>query len=347
MKDHPFIKQVPVEHAIGRVLGHDITRIVPGEFKGAAFKKGHIVAENDVPHLLDMGKKHIYVLHLENGIIHENEAAGRIAKGVAGQGIRFSDPSEGRINLVTSGQGLLKIKVDALKAINSITNITLATIHGNQTVADGTVVAGTRIIPLVINAEVLEAVEAICREHFPIIEVVPFRPYQVGVITTGTEIYSGRIRDQFGPVLKKKIGALGSHLMRQVFVSDEIDLTVSAIHQLIKAGAELIALTGGMSVDPDDQTPASIRAAGGEIVTYGAPVFPGAMFMLAYLEDIPIVGLPGCVMYYRSSIFDLVFPRILAGERLTRDHIVSLGYGGFCSGCDTCRYPVCGFGKHT
>lgn len=338
-------RSVPVEDAVGMILGHDITQIVPGKFKGPAFKKGYILKTEDIPRLLDMGKRHVYALDLKDDFVHENDAAERIARGASGAGIRLTSPSEGRVNLIAEAPGLLKINIKALHQINTVEEIALATLHSDQQVVAGTQVAGARIVPLATRKDKIEEIEKICRDNFPVVTVRPFRSLKVGVITTGSEVYTGRITDKFGPVLRDKFGQLGCSIMKQVFVSDEIAMTVDAINDLINNGAELIALTGGMSVDPDDQTPASIRAAGGKVVLYGAPVFPGAMFMLAHIGDVALVGLPGCVMYHRASIFDLIVPRIVAGEKITRDDIVSLGHGGYCPVCKECRYPVCGFGK--
>jgi molybdenum cofactor synthesis domain-containing protein len=278
-------------------------------------------------------------------MVHEDEAAGRIAKAAVGQGIRLSDVSEGRVNLIAGMDGLLKIDVAALARINGIGQIVFATLHTNQTATAGQAVAGTRVVPLVIDEHEVAAAERSCREAFPVIQIKPFKTCRVGMVTTGSEVYHGRIQDSFGPVVQKKFDALGSRVVRQILVSDDQQMTVAAIKELIAQDAEMIVVTGGMSVDPDDQTPASIRAAGGKVVTYGAPVFPGAMFMLAHIGDVPVVGLPGCVMYYRASIFDLVIPRLLAGETVTRADIVAMGHGGFCAGCASCRYPLCGFGK--
>jgi len=343
--EETIYRSVPVEEAVGMVLGHDITQIIPGKFKGAAFKKGYVLKSEDIPRLLDMGKRHVYALDLKDGFVHENEAAERIVKAASGNGIIMTSPSEGRVNMIAQDHGLLKINIEALHRINAIEEIALATLHTDQQVAKGTQVAGARIIPLATKKEKIEMVEEICREKFPVISILSFRPLKVGVITTGSEVYSGRIKDKFGPVLREKFGELGCSIIRQVFVSDEIAMTVDAIKGLIEDGAELIALTGGMSVDPDDQTPASIREAGGDVVLYGAPVFPGAMFMLAHIGPVTIVGLPGCVMYYRASIFDLIVPRIVAGDRIKREDVVALGHGGLCSNCKECQYPVCGFGK--
>jgi molybdenum cofactor synthesis domain-containing protein len=339
------MKTVPVEESVGMVLGHDVTRIVPGKFKGRAFKKGHIIQAEDIDEFLKIGKEHVYVLELPDGFIHENDAAQRIAQAAAGRGIELTEPVEGRINMLAADKGLLKINVDALYQINSVEDMSFGTLHTNQQVAAKRAVAGTRVVPLVIEEEKIQKVEAICRENHPVLEIEPFRSFKVGIVTTGSEVYHGRIEDKFGPVVHAKFTDLGSQVLRQILVSDDVDMTVKAIQVLLKEGAELIAVTGGMSVDPDDQTPASIKAAGGRVVTYGSPIFPGAMFMLAYVDDVPIVGLPGCVMYHQASVFDLTVPRILAGETLTRADIVAMGHGGFCSNCPECRYPICPFGK--
>jgi len=335
---------VPVEEAVGMVLCHDMTRIVPDEYKGPAFSKGHVVTDEDIPDLLRIGKEHIYVLEMRPGQIHENEAAKRIARAAAGPGLTLTSVCEGRVNM-TAEPGLLEINVEALHEINSIEEVVLATMHDGITLTSSRDVAGTRVVPLVVDEEKVERVEAICAANYPVIQVKPLQPKRVGVVTTGSEIYHGRIKDKFGPVLKKKFGLLGSELVGQSFVSDEVEMTRDAILAFIAEGAEMVMVTGGMSVDPDDQTPTAIRATGAEIITYGSPTFPGAMFLLAYLDGVPILGLPGCVMYYRASIFDLVVPRLLAGETVTRNDIVAMGHGGFCATCDVCRYPICPFGK--
>ena len=339
------MKRVAVEKAVGMVLCHDITRIVPGEFKGRAFRKGQRVQAEDIPLLKDLGKEHLYILELKEGWVHEDEAAQRIAQAAAGPGITLTEPAEGRVNLVAAEPGLLKVEVEALSRINTVEEVVFSTLHTNQPVSAGRPVAGTRIIPLATREANIISVEKICRKARPVISVRPFRPLSAGIVTTGSEVFSGRIEDRFGPVLKSKFAELGSYVIGQVLVSDDIEQTVTAIHGFLKQGAGLVAVTGGMSVDPDDQTPAAIRAAGGKVVTYGAPTFPGAMFMLAYIDGVPILGLPGCVMYYRASIFDLVVPRILAGDTITRADIVAMGHGGFCAGCPDCRYPICAFGK--
>jgi len=338
------MKVIPVQDAIGKALEHDITEIVPGGFKGPAFKRGHIVQPYDVERLRDLGKENITVLDLGPSMVHEDDAARRLATATAGTGIAMSTPSEGKVNLIAQQDGLLKIDLEKLFQVNSLDNIILATRQTDRLVNCGQVIAGTRIIPLAIAAEQLQRAEALCASGPAIVSIAPLTPKKVGIVTTGNEIYHGRIDDKFGPVITDKIVALGSRVLRQEFVPDNIPMTVDKIRDFIDRGAELVLITGGMSVDPDDVSPASIRATGAEVVAYGAPVLPGAMFMLAYLGEIPIVGLPGCVMYHKVSIFDLVIPRLLAGERLYREDLIMLGHGGLCLGCEMCHYPACSFG---
>ena len=339
------MKQVRVQDAIGMVLCHDITEIVPGVVKDAAFRKGHIIEEKDVEKLLDLGKAHIFVYDLEEGYVHENDAAARMIKAACGKGLRFSEVKEGKINLYADYRGVLKVYLDTLYEVTENPEICFATIHGNKVVEEGTMVAGTRVIPLVIKEEALEAFEKVCQKKGPIVEVLPIKPARIGIVTTGSEIKTGRIEDKFGPVLRKKAENLGAEVIGQVFPGDDKEAITKAILDFIDQGVDMVQVSGGMSVDPDDMTPAAIRACGGEVVTYGAPVLPGAMFMLSYVKDVPVVGLPGCVMYAKRTVFDLTIPRILAGERLTRRDFVHLAHGGQCQNCKVCTFPNCGFGE--
>ena len=339
------MKIVPVEESIGMVLCHDLTKIVPDEFKGAAFKKGHIIEKQDIPKLLDMGKRNIYVWEIEEGMLHENEAGERIARAVAGNSIRFSEPSEGKVNLISKRRGLLKVNYKALEQINLIDEAIVATLHTDIVVDEGNIVAGTRIIPLFIDKYKIEHIENICEEVGNIIKVVSFKAMKVGVITTGSEVYTSRIQDKFGPVIKRKIEEMGSQVIKQIFVPDNVDMISGAVKELLGMGAEMIIATGGMSVDPDDVTPAGIRQAGAKIISYGAPVLPGSMFLVAYLDNIPVLGLPGCVMYHKTTVFDLMLPKIVAGERIKKEDITKLGHGGLCLNCESCSFPKCGFGK--
>lgn len=338
------MKEVAVEQAVGTVLAHDLTQIIPGQYKGPKFKKGHVITESDIPLLLSMGKKHLFVLEKDDTDVHENDAAQRIASKAAGGGIKLTPPSEGKIELIADTDGLFKIDKDRLYQLVAQDEIMLASIHDNIVVRKGEKLAGTRIIPLFVAEEIMQKAEAILAGG-PIFEILPLKQMKVGIVTTGSEVYSGLIEDAFGPVLVKKFSALGSEVKKQLFADDDEEMIADCIRQLVDAGMDMIGITGGMSVDPDDRTPSGIRRAGGDVVSYGAPVLPGAMFMLSYIGDVPVIGLPGCVMYSRTSIFDLIVPRLLAGERVSKADINQLAVGGLCLNCETCTYPVCGFGK--
>ncbi len=338
------MKEVSVYDAVGMVLAHDLTQIIPGKYKGSKFKKGHVIAPEDIEVMLSMGKKHLYVVDKEETDIHEDEAAMRIATAAAGKGIKLVAPGEGKIELVAECDGLLKINTAMLNQLIDQDEIMFATIHENQLVKKGQKVAGTRVIPLFVNESIVNGAEKVL-ESGSMVTVLPLKQLKVGLVTTGSEVYTGKIQDAFGPVLQKKFSDLGSIVVKQLFSDDDENMIADCIKRLIEEGAEMIGVTGGMSVDPDDKTPTGIRSAGGHIITYGAPVLPGAMFMLAYIGNVPVVGLPGCVMYSRVSIFDLIVPRILAGEIPTRTDIKKLAHGGLCRNCEVCTYPNCGFGK--
>ena len=338
------MKEVSVYDAVGKVLIHDLTQIIPGEYKGSRFKKGHVIREEDIELLLKMGKKHLYVLEKGDTVIHENEAAIRIAEAAAGKGIKLTEPSEGKVELIAEQDGLLKVNTDILAELIDQDEIMFATLHKDQVVRTGEKVAGTRVIPLFVKEEIVTKAEEVLKSD-SLIQVLPLKPFKVGLVTTGSEVYSGKIKDQFGPVLKRKFSNLGSTVVKQLFSDDDEDMIADCIRELLDEGVDMIGVTGGMSVDPDDKTPTGIRKAGGKIILYGAPVLPGAMFLLAYIGKVPVVGLPGCVMYSKTSIFDLIVPRILAGEVPTRADIKKLAHGGLCRGCEICSYPNCGYGK--
>ena len=339
------MRKVPVTEAVGMVLCHDITRIIPGREKGRAFRRGQVITPGDIPTLLDLGKEHIYVWESEETMIHEDEAALSLARHAAGPGLRWDQPSQGRVNLRAVHDGLLKIDVSQLNRLNSLDDIAMATAHNNRVVTKEQIVAGTRVIPLAVRRDILEEAEEICGQAGPLLTVKPFQSLWIGVVTTGSEVYSGRIQDGFCSVIKQKTAPFGAKVLGQVIVPDDPVMITREIHQFVAEGAELVLATGGMSVDPDDVTPVGIRATGADVVSYGAPVLPGSMFMLAYLGHVPVCGLPGCVMFNNVTIFDLILPRIFAGERISRPDIVALGHGGLCDECADCRFPACSFGK--
>jgi molybdenum cofactor synthesis domain-containing protein len=361
----PSSKTIRVTESVGTVLAHDITEIRPGEFKGRAFKKGHVIREEDVCHLQRLGKEHLFVLQVAEDEMHENEAAYAIAKALMGGGVATKgEPKEGKIDIVAEQDGLLKIDRDALLSFNMLGEVMCATLHDNTVVKKGQTVAGTRAIPLVVKKKVVQAAVDIGDKARSIIQVKEIKKPKVGVVITGNEVYHGRIKDAFAPVITKKIEEVGGELVGVYYAPDDKAFIVDRLRELLKAGADLLITTGGMSVDPDDVTRFAIRELGASDVTYGSAVLPGAMFLVAYLQNgesefasknsalrtphsalIPILGIPACGMYAKTTIFDLVLPRVLAGERVGRKEIAALGHGGLCMKCDVCRYPVCPFGK--
>lgn len=340
------MEKVKTENAVGMVLGHDITEIVPGKLKGIGFKKGHIVREEDIEKLLRIGEEHIYVFKLEVGHIHEDDAAIRLGNLFAGPGIYFTDPGEGKINIKPEYTGYLKINRDLLDDVNDFGQITLATIQGDRYIGKDELIAGCRIIPLTIDEKKIDKIEELVKGKDPIFEIIPFIEMKVGLIITGSEVYKGRIEDKFAPVIERKVAQFGSDIFHKTIVPDDIEEIKASILEAKELGAEMIIVTGGMSVDPDDKTPGAIKATGADVVSYGTPILPGAMLMLAYLDGIPVFGLPGCVMFSKITAFDLLLPRIFAGKKIVRRDITRMGYGGQCLSCKVCTFPNCHFGKH-
>ncbi len=322
-----MLKIIPVEQAVGLSLAHDITEIVPGKHKGPAFHRGHIVQAEDISKLLDVGKRHLYVMELESDEVHEEDAALRLAKAAAGAYLLLSDPSEGRINLIAEISGLLKIDADLLYHFNSLGDLMMATLPSNRYVRKGKVVAGTRTIPVVVKDALIRRAEALCKTH-PIVQILPVPARQVHLIVTGSEVYGGRIQDGFEPVVRKKLAEMGSELADKKLATDDPEQIASLIQDAHNAGAELILVSGGMSVDPDDKSPEGIRRSGARIESHGFPVLPGSMFLMAYLDTTPVLGLSGCVLHDAFSAFDILLPRLLAGEKITRAEIMTLGHGG-------------------
>ena len=339
------MKKVKVENAVGMVLAHDITRIIPGKYKGVGFKKGHIVKEEDILELLKLGKKHLYVLNLSDKHLHEDDAALRIARAICGEQLYWTDPSEGKSNIISEADGIVKVNRAALLKINKLDKIIVSTLKNNFPVKRDQIVAATRIIPLTLNVKKIERLEDVAKKHHPVIRLKPYRQLKVGAVVTGSEIYDGIIRDEFDEYVGKKVSAYGSMIVKKILAPDKVDAIAKAVGELINLGCELILTTGGLSVDPDDVTRQGVKKIGAEVVAYGAPVLPGAMFLYARLKGTPILGLPACVYYHESTIFDLIFPRVLAGDRVSKNEIAEMGHGGLCLNCDRCQFPVCPFGK--
>ena len=342
------MREVRVQDAVGMVLCHDITEIVRGERKGARFRKGDVIRAEDVPVLLRIGKEHIYVWEDDPNLLHENDAAAILRDICQSDYMMASEPKEGKIELTATTAGVFEVNEDALNAVNEIEDVMIATIAQHMPVKVGTKLAGMRVIPLVIDKTVMERVRETAGTE-PLLRILPYQKMKVGVVTTGSEVFHGRIKDTFTPVIDAKLRAFGLKVDEHRLSDDGTEHTRAAIAELLDAEMDMVLCTGGMSVDPDDRTPAAIKATGACIVTYGAPVLPGAMFLLAYYEkdgrQVPIMGLPGCVMYSPATIFDIILPRVVAGSAWTRREITRLGIGGLCMECKVCHYPVCPFGK--
>lgn len=339
------MKEINTTDAIGHVLCHDVTQIIKGVTKDAVFRKGHVITEEDIPVLLSVGKDHVYVWEKDENMLHENEAAEILYSLCENKYMRPSEIKEGKIEIIAECDGLLKVDRERLNKINGLGEMMIASRHGNFPVKAGDKIAGTRIIPLVIEKEKMERAKEVCKEK-PLFELKPFLHKKAGIVTTGNEVYHGRIQDTFTPVIREKLAEYDVEIIGHEVSDDNHERITACIRKLLEKGADLILCTGGMSVDPDDRTPLAIKNTGAEIVTYGAPVLPGAMFLLAYYDgDIPVMGLPGCVMYAKRTVFDLMLPRIMAGERLGEKDISVLGEGGLCLSCPVCTFPNCGFGK--
>jgi len=340
------LKKVKLKDAVGTKLAHDITEIRPGEFKGPAFHKGHTVCNEDLCHLQKLGKNNLYLLDLEDDEIHENQAASILAGALAGEGIAWKDdPHEGKINLQAKTDGLFKVDTTALAAFNMVDEVMCATLHNHTLVKQGEKVAATRAIPLVMKRVPIERAAAIASQNGAVLSVKALRQAKVGLVITGNEVFHGLIEDRFAPVLSQKVTELGSEVDGIVFAPDDEKLISQAIGIHLDKGCDLILLSGGMSVDPDDVTRKGIRMAGATEMSYGSAVLPGAMFLAAYIGDIPLLGVPACGLYHRITMLDLILPRILVGEHIGKADLAFLGHGGLCKDCEECVYPHCPFGK--
>ncbi len=338
------MKMISVYDSVGCILSHDVTQIIPGEFKGRLFKKGHIIKEEDIEKLLSIGKEHIYVWEPKEGELHENDAAIRLANLVLGEGVsRSVEIKEGKVDFFADRDGVLKVNKEELFKLNSLGEIIVSTLHNNTPIKKGEKIGATRVIPLIIDEEKIIKAEELIEKN--IIYVEEIKQKKCLLITTGNEVYSGRIKDAFLPVIKSKLGYYGSEVVKQVILPDSKERIIEEIQKGLAENIDMIICTGGMSVDPDDVTPTAIKECGGELVTYGSPVLPGAMFLLAYYNDVPILGVPSCAMYSKRTVLDLVLPRVLSDERLTLEDIAYYGHGGLCLDCPVCTFPHCSFGK--
>jgi hypothetical protein len=347
MAQHKKLYQrVKVEEAVGLELAHDITEIRPGEFKGPSFRKGHRVEEKDICHLLRLGKRHLYILNLDEGQVHEDDAVFELANALCGPGIVFSrTPKEGKLQLMAEHRGLLKVAVESLTKFNMIPEVMCASIHNNTPVTKGQPIAGTRAIPLVIERTALDKAIDIVRLDSPVFTVKKFKKVTTRLVITGNEVFEGLIEDRFEDIVRDKIESFGSTLAETVVLPDDINLIADTVKSFFNNGTDIIITTGGMSVDPDDVTRIGIKKAGVKEIYYSAAALPGAMFQLAYKDNIPIVGIPACALHHKVTVFDLILPRLLAGEKPDNKDMARLSHGGFCNDCAVCHYPTCSFGK--
>lgn len=338
------MKIIKVEDAVGTVLCHDITQIIPGEFKGAKFKKGHVIKEEDIPILISIGKKHLYVYEVDENMIHENDAAIMLRDMCINEYMSETEIKEGKIELKSTIKGFFKVDRDRLKKVNMQDELMIATIKDGDVDADKKI-AGMRVIPLVIDKKKLIDAKMLIGSE-PLLKIYPYKIKTYGLIVTGSEVYNKLIDDKFSPVVENKLLKFGVTLAKKIYCDDDKDMIVKAIKELKDLSVDMIICTGGMSVDPDDMTPSSIIESGAKVVSYGSPMLPGAMLLIGYFEnDMPILGLPGCVMYAASTVFDAILPKTLAKIKWTKEELSELGYGGLCQNCKVCHFPNCTFGN--
>ena len=338
------MKKVKVQDAIGMTLCHDITAMVDG-FKGAAFKRGHVVTQEDIPRLLDIGKQHVFIWEENAGEIHEEDAARRLSQMTAVDGAHYGSISEGKIQLFADQDGMFRVDKALLAAVNRIGDITITTLPDHYPVKAGDRLASMRIVPLVTEERQIAEAEALCAGK-QLYDLRPFKPLKVGIIITGSEIYHGRIKDKFERVARAKLAHYPAEILGVHVCDDELDMIVGAGRALLAEGTELLIFSGGMSVDPDDLTPSAIREMGAEIVSYGVPSQPGNMTLVAYLDQAALLGVPGAAISRPTTMFDVLLPQIFCGDPLTKDDLIRLGEGGLCQMCDNCHFPNCTFGRY-
>jgi hypothetical protein len=339
-------RKIRIEEAVGLALAHDITEVRPGAYKGPSFRKGHRVEEKDLCHLMRLGKRNLYVLDPDEDQVHEDDAALRLAEVLAGPGVRFDpQPREGKIQLEAAHDGLFKVSVEPLIGLNLIQDMMCASLHTDTPVKRGQKLAGTRVIPLFTSRDVLAGAVDLAQAAYPVFSVKEFRRLRARLVITGNEIYEGLIEDKFEAVVRKKLETYGSSLVETTLLPDDETLIARKIREFVRDGTDLLITTGGMSVDPDDVTRLGIGGAGVDELYYGAAVLPGAMFLLAYKGDVPVVGIPACALYHQATVFDLILPRLLAGEKPDHRDLARFAHGGLCCDCPSCRFPACSFGK--
>lgn len=338
------MKKIKVQDAVGMQLCHDITEM-NDSFKGAVFKRGHIVQQQDIAHMLRIGKQHVFVWEEQAGEVHEDDCARRMAAMAPVAGAHYTEPSEGKVLLIADQSGMLRVNRKLLQRINAIGDITICTLPDHYPVEAGDRLASMRIVPLVTREEQIQEAEQLCVSE-KLLDLRPYQKKKVGVIITGSEIYHGRIPDRFGPVVQEKIKQYPSELVGIRICDDKLEEITDAAREHLENGADFLIFTGGMSVDPDDLTPTAIRELGADIIRYGVPSQPGNMTLVAYLGDIPILGVPGAAIKLPTTVFDVLLPQIFSGDKITGEDLIRLGDGGLCQMCKACHWPNCTFGRY-
>ena len=338
------MRKINVENAVGMTLCHDITAMRDG-FKGALFKRGHVITEEDIPTLLDIGKKTIFVWEENAGEIHEEDAALRMAAMAPVELAHYTGPSEGKMQLMADQRGMLRVNVELQRELNSIGDITITSLPDHYPVEAGVRIASMRIVPLVTQEEQIIQAEKLC-EGKKLFDLRPYQQMKVVIIITGSEIYNGRIKDKFESVARKKLEQYPAEILGVAICDDELDMLVDAAKAFLEQGADLLIFSGGMSVDPDDLTPAAIRALGADVVTHGVPSQPGNMTLVAYLGDVAILGVPGAAISSPTTMFDVLLPQVFTSDKLTKADLIKLGDGGLCQQCKPCHFPNCTFGRY-
>lgn len=338
------MRKIRVQDAVGQTLCHDMTAILESGFKGVKFKRGHVISEEDIPEFLSIGKEHIYVWEPEADEVHEDDAAIALTRAMCGENVAYSGPSEGKMQINSQGDGVFCLNSAVLRAINSVPDYTVACLPGYMPVKQGQKLCGARIVPLVTKRENVDRAVRLAEEHFPVMCVKPYKKLKTGVVITGSEVYHGRIRDAFEPILTEKLQSFGAEILGFRKCPDDVEMILEAVNGFLSRGAKLILLTGGMSVDPDDVTPTAIRRTGARLVTQGVPMQPGNMLTVAYLGETALIGVPGASMHSKVTSLDVFLPRVFAGIEIDAGNIASFGEGGFCMGCKSCTWPMCYFG---
>ncbi len=348
----PALRAVPVKEAVGSHVLHDMTRIVPGREKDAAFTAGQKLSAGDICRLQQMGRNRIYVQegnrNLENWV-HEDDVARTFARQMPGNGVEVeAPPREGKVNFRATRSGMLLVDTERLERFNLVPDVMCATRHTYSLVGQGTRIAGTRAIPLYLSRPgLLKALAAL--EGGPLFQVKPLRRAKVGILVTGTEVFQGLIQDRFAPIITDKVRQFHCDVVKTLLAPDDAAIIAQSVRELLSAGADLVITTAGLSVDPDDVTRRGLSDAGLQDTLYGVAALPGTMSLIGRINGknggAQVLGVPACALFFKTTAFDLLLPRLLADVSITRLDLARIGHGGLCMECRTCIFPHCSFGK--